>query len=311
MKPNDLLKTPHYVGLCDQLNGRVVIRDLGISDWSDEKSVVWEFRHDTQGRENFGWIAGLKFRKSEYYGGDVMLFCAPRSKAYVVSMETKKVLLTAENTGCNPHSSELLPNGTLIVGSSNDGTVTVYAPGKASPCYSVSLPGDDLGVPDVHGVLWDPKYDLLWVEGGEKLRSFRVDGPVSSPRLTQIGEYNTPPSVRCMHDVAPVYGDPDCLLLSGTGGIVRFNKKTGGFSYDYPCSDATADALGCCSGFGLFEDGILPIVNAQKSGRVYQSWNADTVFVCIPDEAKGTEILEYKAPKDAYYKLRIFDTRYQ
>ena len=308
--PNILTETPHYVGLCDQLNSRIVIRDLGISDWTDDRSVIWEYRHDNQGRENFGWIAGLKFRHSDYYGGDVMLFCVPRCKAYIVSMETKEILLTATDTGCNPHSSELLPNGIFIVGSSNDGTVTVYAPGETKPCFSVSLTGDDQGGPDVHGVLWDPKYNLLWIEGGEKLRSFRVEGPITSPFLTLEKEYNTPAGATYMHDMAPLYGDPDCLLVAPVGGILKFEKRTETFSYDYPCSE-TAKTLGCGTGIGLFEDGVLPFVSAGKSGAVYQYWNTDTVYVCVPNQEKGTELLEYKAPTDAYYKLRIFDTRYQ
>lgn len=308
MDQNLLSETPHYVGLCDQLNGRVVIRDLAVSDWGDESSIVWEFRHDTQGRENFGWIAGLKFRHSDYYGGDVMLFCAPRSKGYIVSMETKEVLLTAVNTGCNPHSAELLPDGTFIVGSSNDGTVTVYAPGETNPCYSVALAGDNRGVPDVHGVLWDPKYNLLWIEGGQKLRSFRVEGPKTSPFLTPVGEYDIPKGA--MHDLAAFYGDPDSLLMSGIGGIVRFDKRTEQFSYEFPHC-ATTPAFDCNTGFGLFADGVLPMISLKMGGAVYQDWNTDKVFVCVPGQSGETEILEYHAPKDAYYKLRIFNTDYQ
>jgi len=52
-------------------------------------------------------------------------------------------------------------------------------------------------------------------------------------------------------------------------------------------------------------------VSAGKSGGVYQYWNADTVFFCVPTDDGKTEILKYLAPQDAYYKLRIFDLNYQ
>jgi len=310
MQPlKSVFDTPHRIGLCDQLNGRVVIRDPAVADWSDEKSLVWEYRHDTQGHENYGWIAGLKFRHSDYYGEDVVLISGQPRKAYIISMKTKEILLTANGAGCNPHSSELLPNGIFIVGSSNDGKVSVYPPGKSEATFTLNLAGDDRGVPDVHGVLWDPKYDLLWVEGGQKLRSFRVEGSVEAPTLTVVAEYTAPHGG--MHDIAPFYGNPDALLLSAIGGIVKFDKTTETFSYDYPCSDAAATDLGCCTGFGLFADGVLPIVSAGKSGGVYQYWNADTVFFCVPTDDGKTEILKYLAPQDAYYKLRIFDLNYQ
>ena len=305
MKSKSVLSLrPHLVGLCDQLNGRVVIRDLAVADWSDPRSIVWEYRHDTQGRENYGWIAGLKFRHSDYYGGDVMLISGQPRKAYIVSMETKEILLSAHDAGFNPHTSELLPDGTFIVGSSNDGRVSVYAPGETTPCNTFQLAGDDRGVPDVHGVLWDPKYDLLWIEGGQKLRSFRVKGT----DLTQVGEYTAPKGA--LHDIAPFYGDPDALLMSGIGGIVKFDKKTEQFSYEFPHCDET-EAFDCNTGFGLFPDGVLPLISTKKARPTYQYWNTDTVFVLVPDEKGGTEILEYKASKDAYYKLRIFCTDYQ
>ena len=306
--PSILTESNHYVGLCDQLNGRVILRDLAIPDWSDDRSVVWEHRRDDQGRENFRWIAGLKFRHSDLYGGDVAIYCAPRCKAHIISMETRQELLMAEQTGCNPHATELLPNGVLVVGSSNDGLVTLYAPKQTTPCYSLQIIGSDSGAPDVHGILWDPKYQLLWIEGGQKLRSFRVEGTETAPTLTQTGEYTAPTTD--LHDMAASYGDPDSLLLSGIGGIVRFDKRTKQFSYDFPhCG--VAESFGCNTGFGLFADGVLALTSTIKSPPTYQYWNTDKIFVCVPTDQGGTEILTYHAPNDADYKLRVFDTNYQ
>ena len=306
--PKILTERPHLVGLCDQRNARVTVRNLAVADWSDEKSIVWEYNHDTKGHENYGWVAGLKFRHSDYYGGDVMLFSGQPRVAYIISMKTKEILLTANEAGCNPHTSELLPDGTFIVGSSNDGRVSVYPPGKSEAAFSLPLAGSDGGATDVHGVLWDPKYDLRWVEGGQKLRSFRVEGTKESPVLTQVGEYTAPKGG--LHDMAPFYGNPDALLMSGIGGIVKFDKKTEAFSYDFPHCAVTKD-FDCNTGFGIYSDGVLALVSTRKSGAVYQYWNTDSIYVCLPGDDGGTEILKYTDPKSGWYKLRIFDFDYQ
>ena len=303
-----LAASQHYVGLCDQRNGRVVIRDLAVTDWTDDSSIVWEYKHDIQGRENYGWIAGLKFRHSEYYGGDVMLFCAPRSMGYIVSMETKQVLLAAEKAGANPHSVELLPNGTFIVGSSNDGTVTVYAPGETKSCFTLQLAGNDKGTPDVHGVLWDPKNETLWVAGGEKLRAFLVIGPENSPELVQYAEYDSPHGA--IHDLLPIYGDPDSLVLTTSGGAIRFDKENEKFSYNYSCS-AVGQRYEYMPGCGLYADGVLTFTAITKETKVYQDWDTNYVFACIPYGKERRKVIRYHAPDDAYYKLRIFDTNYQ
>lgn len=111
--PKILTDRLHAVGFCDQKNGRIVIRDLAVTDWSDDRSEIWEYRHETGGNEKFGCLAGLKFRRNDYYGEDVALFCTHPSRGYIVSMKSKKVLLTAEDAGWNPHTVELLPNGTF------------------------------------------------------------------------------------------------------------------------------------------------------------------------------------------------------
>ncbi len=303
-----LAASKHHVALCDQLNGRVVIRDLAVSDWSDEASVVWEYNHDTEGHENYGWIAGVKFRHSEYYGGDVLLFCAPRSKGYIVSMETKEVLLEAVNAGANPHTVELLPNGTFIVGSSNDGTVNVYAPGETEPCYTETVAGNDKGTPDVHGVLWDPEYEVLWVAGGQKLRAYIVIGPEDKPELVLYEEYDAPKGA--IHDLCPVYGDKTALLITTIGGIIKFDKEAEKFSYNYSCS-AVGRKYEYIPGCGLYADGVLTFTAITEETKVYQDWDTDVVFACIPYGKEKRKVIKYKVPGDAYYKLRIYDTNYQ
>lgn len=308
--PSILTESKHYVGLCDQLNGRIILRDLAVSDWSDDSSIVWEYRRNDPGSENFRWTAGLKFRHNDLYGGDVAIYCGSRSEGYILSLETKEILLKVRDAGVNPHSAELLPNGIFIVGSSNDGRLAVYAPGQITPAFTTILNGtnDTTSIPDVHGVLWDPKYEVLWVAGGSVLRAFKMDGTVDNPRLSLVDTYYTPHG--CIHDLAPSYGDPDGLLLSTTGGIIKFHKVDKDFSYDYSCS-TTGRKFGYVPGCGLYTDGVLTFTAITRDTKVYRDWDTNVVFACVPLPDGEQMTFRYEAPKDAYYKLRIFDTNYQ
>lgn len=303
-----LTSAHHYVGLCDQINGRVIVCDLAVEDWSNDRAVVWEYKHNTSGRQNYGWIAGIKFRHSEYYGEDVLIFCGPPSKAYIVSMKTKKILLTANNTGSNPHSVELLPNGTFIVGSSTDGKVSIYPPGKTKASKTYTLAGNDNGTLDVHGVLWDPKYETLWVSGGQKLRAFSVTGTTAAPTLTQQAVYTTPAAG--LHDLAPVYGNTNQLILTCSSGAIAFNKNTKTFSYSYPGAQL-GRTFSYIPGCGNFTSGVFACTAIKADTKVYQDWDTNIVQVYVPLGNGKYECLTRKAPNDAYYKLRVYNFDYQ
>ena len=122
------------VGLTDQKNGRILICDLAEEDWTDDNAVVWEYLNPS-----FKHIAGIKFRDSEYYGEKVVIFCYPVG-ACVMSYETKEILLQTSDIGWNPHSVELLPDGTFIVASSSDNLVSVFAPGQTKANQKVEFP---------------------------------------------------------------------------------------------------------------------------------------------------------------------------
>lgn len=302
-----LTSSHHYVGLCDQIHGRIIVCDLAVEDWSNDRAVVWEYKHNIS-RENYGWIAGIKFRHSEYYGEDVLIFCGPPSKAYIVSMKTKKILLTVDRAGSNPHSVELLPNGTFIVGSSSDGKVSIYPPGKTSASKTYTLEGNDNGTKDVHGVLWDPKYDTLWVSGGQKLRAFSVTGTAKAPTLTQKAVYTL--SSGGFHDLAPVYGNTSQLLLTGSSGAIAFNKDSKTFSYSYPGAQL-GRTFSYIPGCGNFTSGVFACTAIKADTKVYQEWDTNIVQVYVPLGNGKYECLTRKAPKDAYYKLRVYNFDYQ
>jgi hypothetical protein len=287
----------HYVGLTDQLNGRIIVCDLEEEDWTDDNAVVWEYKNP-----KFKNIAGIKFRDSEYYGEKVVLFCYPGG-GVILSYETKEILFSTADIGGNPHSVELLPNGVFLVASSTDNRVDVFAP--ENPISNQSF-----DFPNAHGVLWDPEYNVLWLVGTDLLAAYTMRGTAEDPSFIPVGgmEYRTPKSA--MHDLAPVYGDPTALFVTCAAGIMKFNKETETFGFSYRGGHLGKEQ-DYAPGTGNFEDGVFVYTTIKDGQTVHQIWNTNEVRGYIPlGDVRGKSFVR-KAPNDAYYKVRVLNFDYQ
>ena len=287
----------HYVGLTDQLNGRIIVCDLEEEDWTNDNAVVWEYKNP-----NFKNIAGIKFRDSEYYGEKVVIFCYPVG-AVVLSYETKEILFQTSDIGWNPHSVELLPNGVLIVASSTDNQVDVFAPEDPKSKQTLEFP-------NAHGVLWDPEYEVVWMVGMDQLSGYSVEGTATAPKLTPIGgmNYRTPKSG--MHDLAPVYGDPTALFVTCGSGIMKFDKEAEAFNFAYR-GGAAGREQNYAPGVGNFADGVFVYTTIKDGKTVHQAWNTNEVRGYIPlGDVRGQSFVR-RAPNDAYYKVRVLNFDYQ
>lgn len=297
------------VVLADQKNGRIIVRDLLQENWTDD-TVLWEYRPDEIPRESRKWMAEVRLRDCPYYGGRVLMYTAPEiphSKAFIVSVETKKTLFETNFSGCNPHAVEVLPNGVLAVGSTNDGMLLLYAASSPDPVQTLELRGDN-GRTDVHGVLWDPERETLWVSGGNVLRAFSVLGTAQAPELVLRREYHAPNG--SMHDLLPLFGDSNSLLLTTDGGVMRFDKAAGAFDYAYSGNEV-GRRYGYVPGCAAFADGVFAVTAVTPESRIYQNWDTNQVRVYLPaGDGTGTEVVRI-APNDSYYKVRPLDFRYQ
>ena len=293
-----LFEFDHLVGLCDQGNSRVIIRDLAYDDWENDRGIVWEFKHKTCSS-----VAGIKFRDSEYWGGKVVLLCY-HGGAMIVSYETKEILLHTEWTGSNPHSVELLPNGCFIVASSTDNDIRIYAPGEERPAASMEYP-------NAHGVLWDPENEVLWAVGMNQLGAIAVLGTVEDPSLSLIQDmvYKTPKAG--MHDLAPVYSDSNKLFVTCSAGIMVFDKTAESFSYSYP--GGTVGRLhDYAPGCGSFrEDDVFVFTTIRENTMVLNDWCTNQVFVYVPFTNGSGKLVQRKDSDDAYYKIRVVNFDYQ
>ena len=296
--PQEALEaSPHLVGLTDQKNGRLLVRDLA-KDWSDDSSVIWEYKD-----ANTASAAGLKLRDSEIFGGEVVLFCGPRG-AGILSYETKETLFFTSRVGSNPHAVELLPDGTFIVGSTSDNKVTVFdaAGGNTEPIQTLSYE-------NVHGALWDPKYQVLWMAGRTKLSAFSVSGTGENARISLIqgmiyvtGDW--------LHDLFPCYGNPQALFVTCAEGIFLFDKEKEKFLSTYPCSSLAAK-ITTAPAAGAFADHVMVAMPVISGKTVHREWCMNEISVMVPMGKSTVRKITRTAPDDAYYKVRVWCADYQ
>ena len=291
-------KTPHWVGLTDQKNARLIVRDLAVEDWRRDGAVVWEYKEPRTRA-----CAGIKFRNSPLFGGEVVLFCGPEG-AGILSFKTKEMLYFTTKVGVNPHAVELLPDGTFLVGSTTDGKVCVFAAAKGD-----EEPVQTFSYENIHGALWDPKYGVVWMAGRTKLSAFSVTGDAENPHLSPLPEkvYTTGD---WLHDLVPCYGDPKSLFVTCGTGIFRFDKEAGQFTDSYPCADLAA-GINTSPAAGAFPDGVMALMQVISGQTVYREWCMNQVTVLVPqDDGTAKKIIRI-APDDAYYKVRVCSFDYQ
>lgn len=284
----------HYVGMTDQKNRRIVVFDLSVKDWSKKTAVVWSFSDPT-----CRTAAGIKFRHSDLFGGDVVLYCGPAGGT-IVSYRTKKILFHTDDIPHNPHSVELLPDGTFLVAGTQGKAVYAYNPLSGSTKHTAILE-----IPEGHGILWDPKYDMLWTAGAHNIDSYTVTGGPEKPVFTPAYQYSRLPGG--IHDLAPVYGDTDKLWFTCEKGILQLDKKTGAAISDY-FGNAVTKGLDYVPGVGNFPDGTL--VWVTPTGKT-DYWTTD-ILHCFADQGAGKlRLVRYQNTNDAYYKCRVWITDYQ
>ena len=281
----------HYVGLTDQGNKRLVVYDLAVEDWSKPEAVVWE-KGDIS-------AAGIKFRYNEALGGYVVLYCGG-SGAGIISYETKEILFQTKDLPTNPHSVELLPDGTFLVSGTQGQAVHAFNPFSGSKNRTARI-----SVPDGHGLLWVPENEMLWTAGAHNIDSYAVTGGPEKPVFTPIYKYSDLPSG--IHDLAPVYGDTSKLWFTSGKGVLQLDKETGKYSRAYSGTQFTGNNT-YTPGVGNFPDGVLVwVVPTNKSNY----WTTDIVHLFVNLDGVRVKHVKYQNVDDSYYKCRVWISDYQ
>ena len=283
--------TPRLIALTNQGSSQLEVYDISDSTL-DKSALVWAYKLPYEN------IAGAKLRYSKTYG-DVALAVCGSSSGYMISYPEGKLLWSTNSAANNPHSIELMPNGVIAIASSNGNEVRFFTASGEKPVAAKSLE-------NAHGVLWDEKNQVLWAVGGNVLAAYKVvlnaDGSVS---VTEDADRCITMPGSGAHDLAPVYGNADELWITCSSKVFRFNKKSRKFYTDYPGNGTLNSAF--VQGIGSFDDGSIVFINPDGE---YRHWTSSSiVYLKYSDGVMVSEVL--KSPTGHFYKVRVWDSRYQ
>ncbi len=282
----------YLVALTNQGNSHLEVYDISEGKL-DGSSLVWSYKMPYYN------IAGTKFRHSEKYG-DVALAVCGNSYGCMISYPEGKLLWRTEAAASNPHSIELMPNGVIAIASSSGGEVRFFTTDKnLSRTASASAV-----LEDAHGVLWDEEKQVLWAIGRTTLAAYRVeltaDGKVNVKEETALRA--TIPS-DWSHDLAPVYGNKDALWVTTGSHVYQFDKNTKTFRTDY-AGHEILDRKDI-KGVGNFDDGSFVFIYPDGA---FKTWTGQSAFLLRSNKAEADVI---KSETGHFYKVRVWDTRYQ
>ena len=257
-------------------------------------------------------VAGVKIRKSDMFGGYVILVAYGAHYAAVISYPDGKLLYDTAKTGRGPHSVELLPEGWLVVAapgnSSNsyaDGCLTFH---NADPDEYIGKARLTVTLPNAHGVLYDPEENCIWAAGSDILRKYSYN--ISGNTVTVKEELSINLPSADAHDLAAYYGDTDKLIVTAKSRVYVYSKSENVFTR------ATADpALVSASrikGYGILQDGsvVYSKPGAIKADSVSQTWLTDCIFYYKKTDS-GLQLYRLVSNTSEFYKIRVMRAEYQ
>jgi hypothetical protein len=259
---------PKELFVCDQNSKKVLLLKVE-RDWNDSSQVVWSWsaRESPDIPENEkSWYDYLSDAKPVKRSSHLLIAGGTGGGVALVRIADQKVVFHGYG-GESPHSAELLPDGNIVVASSQDNRLRLFYAIPNNSSYT------DLQLPSPHGVVWDFKRKRLWAIGHDSLYSiaYRLDSP--KPNLTITEAYALP--TKEGHDLFPRKNGRTLFVTTKTS-VYEFDPETGVFSSIEPFSRLSEVK----SISELSDHGQVAIVQA-----VYSWWN-DTVMLFKPDENK-------------------------
>lgn len=197
----------------DQASSSIFIYDFPTQEtvWS------WTAEDSEIPSGHAGWF-GLPDEAKPVYEASCILMTDSRGGTALVRIKDKKALFYA-NPGGNPHSAEILPDGNIVVASS-DGYLTMYEQDETSAYADHHL--DRILLTSAHNVVWDKNRDCLWSAGGEIV--YRLSCKDNKLQIQE--QIPLPAGCGDAHDMVPVYGT-NRLVLSTNSRCFYFYPESG------------------------------------------------------------------------------------
>jgi len=253
--------------VCDQNGKKVLLLKLD-SDWNDSSKVVWSWSAmespeiPENEKSRYDYLAEVKPVKQS---SQLLIAGGSGGGVALIKISDKKVLFHGYG-GESPHSAELLPDGNIVVASSQDHRLRLFHDVPHSAKYV------DLNLPSAHGVVWDFKRNQLWALGLDTL--YAVQYLSAEPHALSItGSYASPSHEG--HDLFPRMNGKT-LFVTTQKSVYDFDPQTGAFRSLEPFS-----RLGDVKSITELSDhGDVAIVQG-----IFQWWS-DTVTLFKPEQNK-------------------------
>ncbi|MBO8195498.1 twin-arginine translocation signal domain-containing protein [Streptomyces oryzae] len=265
-----------------------------------------------------GWDP-LECRFREIRGTRVFMVCGGSpgdGKVTIHRQSDSKALGWDSGLKIFPHCIEYLPTADAVIvvgtrgfekenapetpeGKRPGGSYQLYtAPDGKTPDSFKRIRSDRFR--QAHGVLWDPKMQLLWIYGGDKLQAFEVKGHRESTYLApkqflQRSEFENG------HDLQPDYVYPQFFWATGTHRIFKIDKS--GAEPVEVWSHPTPEV----KSFSRHEKGRGIYTSAHGTGNAYG--NDQVHFLWPPwgppENIRFIDRKDPKARKSRIYKARL------
>ncbi|KKI92545.1 hypothetical protein WQ54_09160 [Bacillus sp. SA1-12] len=288
----------YWVAVTDQASEQILVFDTKKTNLNAKSALKWSWApteengFDEELISAWGTPSGVKLRKAED-GGKYMLVTDSEGLVAMVSYPNGK-RVWGHNVGGNPHAAELLPDGNVAAASSHGHFVRVYTASQGPDSSNYT----EYYLQGAHGVLWDPKREVLWALGDLYLVSLKVTGTPEAPKLEEISRSSLPTFGG--HDLSPVYSDIDKLWVTTNTNVYQYSKSTNTWSENY--EGASEISRKSVKSIGDQPSGQV-VLAVPRAGTKY-SWTTDTVDFYLPSDKRVLN-------GGSFYKARIWNPNYQ
>ncbi len=206
--------------------------------------------------------------------GEVFILAAYHGRVRLIRFRDSK-LIKDYSTYSSCHSAELLPDGSIVSVSSNDGMLRLH---RSADKFV------DHKLPYAHGVTWDKERKCLWVLGDCLYRFNYTEGKLSLARKFKL------PLSPTGHDLFPLRKESK-LLVSNNDGLFLFDIKKEEFE--------TVSELKGIKSASQHSDGSIWVSDPKKIEGA-KDWQSDAVIPVLP---KGSA-MRHKIDGARFYKAR-------
>ncbi|MBO5249033.1 MAG: hypothetical protein J6B54_07115 [Clostridia bacterium] len=285
----------------------------------DKTAMVWEWSstYDPNCKSGPGaGISSAKLRYSPYYKRDVIIACSSNGWWGVIDYQARKLLCEGKLIS-GPHSVEMLPNGDLVVGVSNNPMGVYYIPlsvGIFEPVHSIESHS-------CHGVCWDPTRECLWVLDYDEVYAVTVEnmGTAQAKLVRDESRVCTfkvgGKDYHDGHALSPIAGSPGKYWVSTVNYLWMFDSETMEMTREFDRYNTLNRRA--IKGIVSFEDGTVVETVHNLGGGAVNFYACDGFRVISPTVGQNGQTVDVVTNAISpfmgrqFYKIQSFTKNYQ